>query len=640
MEVFMRMRQIGRLTGKTVRCATVMVCALWAAGGVWGATVTLTPGEFVVWDTTTDNDTHQVTDGIIALGSTSTVDNIIIENIADGGGSGPDIAVLNITVTDTDGAGPETIVIGTNQPVGTINISGLDAGTTDLTLVVGAGLGFTDADGGLGNDVGFIVNGISYVATTYDTGSTSPHGNTTIYTGLAGSGIGNTDVGATNFTALAVSLTLATSGTGDVGNLDFSDSVNNEGTNLTIVKIDAGGDAANTIGAITVAGDLAGASIIGNLNSPVIAECITGAVGINGNVNATADLTAPNGITDAGDINVTGDFNGDITVSAGAIAGDIFTGGTISGAISTANGISGAIRSASGNLAGAITITAGGLSGVLQATAGDIIGAITVTAGGIAATGRINAGNDIIGNITVSEGTMAGIIEAGHVISGHIAIAGVISGIITGPSSHPVGSGPDLNRDGIINLADLAILADYWLEPYIVKFYNFTMDTNPGWTVQGEWAFGQPAGGGGDRNPNPDPTAGVTGTNVYGVNLSISGNYSTTVGGPYYLTAGPFDCQYYVHIRLRFWRWLNVDKGQYVPCTVEVSNNGTDWQSLWQNDADQATTDSSWQQMEYDVSADADGCPTFYIRWSYQIFAGAYAYSGWNIDDVELWGTP
>ncbi|MFN7141568.1 MAG: M36 family metallopeptidase, partial [Limisphaerales bacterium] len=55
--------------------------------------------------------------------------------------------------------------------------------------------------------------------------------------------------------------------------------------------------------------------------------------------------------------------------------------------------------------------------------------------------------------------------------------------------------------------------------------YFFSLDTDPGWARQGEWAFGKPAGLGGD------PLNGATGSNVFGINLN--GNYSTSVGGPF-----------------------------------------------------------------------------------------------------------
>src|SRR6185503_14149834 len=112
-------------------------------------------------------------------------------------------------------------------------------------------------------------------------------------------------------------------------------------------------------------------------------------------------------------------------------------------------------------------------------------------------------------------------------------------------------------------------------------FLSFLLNTDPNWTVQGEWAFGTPTGAGGTSFGNPDPSAGATGANVFGVNLS--GDYSTAVGGPYYLTAGPFDFSGKTSTNLRFQRWLNTDYQSYVFATIEVSTNGTTWTSIWDN---------------------------------------------------------
>ncbi len=39
------------------------------------------------------------------------------------------------------------------------------------------------------------------------------------------------------------------------------------------------------------------------------------------------------------------------------------------------------------------------------------------------------------------------------------------------------------------------------------------------------------------------------------------------------------------------------------------------------------------------MSAVADGQPTVYIRWGHEVVdSDAWPYSGWNIDDVEIWG--
>ncbi len=165
-------------------------------------------------------------------------------------------------------------------------------------------------------------------------------------------------------------------------------------------------------------------------------------------------------------------------------------------------------------------------------------------------------------------------------------------------------------------------------------FVSFPLDTNPGWTYQGQWAFGVPTGGGGTSYGNHDPTSGHTGSNVIGVNLA--GDYSTTVGGPFYFTTTAINCTGRTNVQLSFWRWLNSDYPPYVTDTVDVSNNGTTWTNMFTNTAGVPITDSSWQLMQYDIHAVADNQPTVYIRWGYSVTTGAFPYSGWNIDDVSL----
>ena len=166
----------------------------------------------------------------------------------------------------------------------------------------------------------------------------------------------------------------------------------------------------------------------------------------------------------------------------------------------------------------------------------------------------------------------------------------------------------------------------------------FTLDQDPGWTRQGEWAFGQPVGGGASMYGHPDPANGFTGTNVFGVNLR--GDYEVEIGAAQYLTAGPFDCSGYTGTRLQFRRWLNCDFAPYVYAAVEVSYDGAHWYSAWSNSSGEVA-DSRWRRVWVDVSAYADGQSTVYVRWKHQVGReGAWAYSGWNLDDVELLGTP
>jgi len=166
---------------------------------------------------------------------------------------------------------------------------------------------------------------------------------------------------------------------------------------------------------------------------------------------------------------------------------------------------------------------------------------------------------------------------------------------------------------------------------------TWMLDANPGWSVQGEWQYGHPLGLGGGMAGNPDPSSGATGANVYGVNLG--GNFATQLGGPYYLTAGPVDLSGVTGGLLKFQRWLNILGAPYVSATVEISNDGAHWTTLWS--ATQQVTDNAWRPVRLDISSIADGRPAVWFRWGYSVLrALAVATSGWNIDDVEIRGQP
>ncbi len=164
--------------------------------------------------------------------------------------------------------------------------------------------------------------------------------------------------------------------------------------------------------------------------------------------------------------------------------------------------------------------------------------------------------------------------------------------------------------------------------------YSWDMNTNPGWTAQTQWAWGDPTGAGGQYG-NPDPQNGRTGTNVYGYNLS--GDYANNLGERN-LTTTALNCTDMSGVTLRFWRWLNVEQPAYDHAYIRVSTNGTTWTTIWENGSE--ITDSSWTQQEYDISALADDRPTVYIRWVMGATDSSWQYSGWNLDDVEIWAYP
>lgn len=164
------------------------------------------------------------------------------------------------------------------------------------------------------------------------------------------------------------------------------------------------------------------------------------------------------------------------------------------------------------------------------------------------------------------------------------------------------------------------------------KVYDFPMNSDPGWSKQGLWAFGQPIGGG---SYNKDPISGYTGTNVYGYNLN--GNYPNSMSTTLWLTTTALDCSTLTNVELRFRRWLGVESSQFDHAYVQVSNNGSTWTTVWENPA-YSISDASWQQMTYSLSAVADLHSTVYVRWGMGTTDSSTRYPGWNVDDVEIWG--
>ena len=166
---------------------------------------------------------------------------------------------------------------------------------------------------------------------------------------------------------------------------------------------------------------------------------------------------------------------------------------------------------------------------------------------------------------------------------------------------------------------------------------DISLDTDPGWTRTGSWAYGVPAGGGGQAHGHPDPTHGATGAHVFGIDLD--GDYSTKVGGPDWLTAGPFDLSQHKSIRLSFQRWLNCDYEPWVSAMIEVSTDGSQWTRVWRNGTT-FITDASWRKMELDLSAIADRQASVWVRWGHQVdrSTNVWACSGWNLDDIQISG--
>ncbi len=162
--------------------------------------------------------------------------------------------------------------------------------------------------------------------------------------------------------------------------------------------------------------------------------------------------------------------------------------------------------------------------------------------------------------------------------------------------------------------------------------YEWTLADDPGWTTEGAWAWGQPTGGGGEHG-GPDPTSGYTGDFVYGYNLN--GDYTNSLPASH-LTTPAINCSGLFGVHLDFWRWLGVESPTYDRAAVQVSNDGTQWTTVWANPSE--ITDTAWTPMDLDISSVADDQPTVFVRWAMGPTDGGWVYCGWNIDDIGLSG--
>jgi hypothetical protein len=161
------------------------------------------------------------------------------------------------------------------------------------------------------------------------------------------------------------------------------------------------------------------------------------------------------------------------------------------------------------------------------------------------------------------------------------------------------------------------------------------MDTDPGWAMTGDWAFGTPVG-------SSDPGSGHTGATFYGYNHSATndGEYPNTMDEEF-LTTGPIDVTDATLLRLSFWRNLGVEQALYDHAAVEVSADGGPWQVLWENPSGSGNSinDSGWTEFSdvLDVQVPLDAT-ALNIRWRMGTTDFSVTYKGWNIDDVVVEG--
>ena len=155
--------------------------------------------------------------------------------------------------------------------------------------------------------------------------------------------------------------------------------------------------------------------------------------------------------------------------------------------------------------------------------------------------------------------------------------------------------------------------------------YAARMDADPGWALDGDWAYGVPAGNQGD------PPAGATGDSVIGYNLQ--GQYAKNLA-LVYATTTPVDCGAASAVTLRFKRWLGVVRND--DAVIDVSADGSTWHPVWSAGGDVA--DSAWTTVQYDLTPVAASQAAVQVRWGMGANQDGRLSFGWNLDDVELLG--
>ncbi len=171
-----------------------------------------------------------------------------------------------------------------------------------------------------------------------------------------------------------------------------------------------------------------------------------------------------------------------------------------------------------------------------------------------------------------------------------------------------------------------------------------TMDTDPGWTIDNGafnattgWAFGQPTGQNPDNYGNADPSAGHTGSTVYGINLTgdapaSAGNNELT------LTTPAIDLSTATAAQLSFWRWLGVENDTFDHARIRLSVDGGAWTVLWENGSADVD-DTAWSEQIIDITGQAAGHADVRIQWTYGSSDSSWDFAGWNIDDVRIEGS-
>ena len=180
---------------------------------------------------------------------------------------------------------------------------------------------------------------------------------------------------------------------------------------------------------------------------------------------------------------------------------------------------------------------------------------------------------------------------------------------------------------------------------------SFSFDSNPGWSVAGDWVWGTP-----DGSVNPNDSCSESNASLggcYGTDFSATGTHDLNSASMTfendYLQMGPIDMTSYTgtsSLGLRFKMWFENDVG-YDFGKMMVSTDGVTWNDLTAvspaydaASAGDSVLDSwtmvmnAWTDIRADLSA-YGSATTLYVRWAYKTDDYVFTF-GWYVDDVTV----
>jgi len=373
------------------------------------ASVVLTPDHFTTYDVAGGTDgVWDATDGVFSLGSTSTVTDMTVTVLDD---TTP--AITGFTFTS---AAAQVITIGSNRPIGAIDLSTLPTTATSLVLVVEGGRANVGA-AGTGTFTDSLAN--TYTAATYTAGTGATTGGAA--TLFAGSGIGAITLpSAVNAGGLSVELIVETNATGALGAVTSTATGAGLAGSVGVSKV-----AANTIAGFAWAGTVVpGANAISVAGTVSVGTFSVGDVTLAGAGAVTLDggSTGFTGAVSTGAITSSGAGGGDLSITTtggGSMAGLVRTG-AITNSGTNASNIS-IVPAGTGSMAGGFTAT-----GLISNTAAAVNGALTIGPGGTGTLGPVS---------------LAGITVASTADAGDVTIQGASVGAINSTAAIQTAAG-------------------------------------------------------------------------------------------------------------------------------------------------------------------------------------------------------